>query len=174
MGRGRVDFDRGILRLSSYAKIYGSANPKSNEVWLEWTIGLWVSRLRKKYRDGSLTSEQIATAEAVGVRFVPPYQGKKPAPPTRAERQEIEYLARLDRLQGYFREHGHINVGQLHGIEGWQGAGRWISRIRSLRREGSLPLSVIQKAEKMNIIWEPGPGSRTIQREQTGPRLPSE
>lgn len=161
MGRGRVDFDRGLARLSAYAREHGHANPKAHEEWLTWRVGLWVSSLREKYRKGRLTDEQIASAEAIGVRFVPPYRDPRPKPPTRAELREGELLRRLDWLDDYFQEHGHINVPQLRGTSTWPGAGRWIARLRSLLREEKLPQSVVIRAESMNIVWNPGPGCRS-------------
>jgi hypothetical protein len=160
MGRGRVDFDRGITRLSSYARYHGHANPKTDDVWLEWSVGLWVANLRAKYRSNKLTDEQIAAAEAIGVRFTPPYRDPKPRPPTRAERKVSEYIKQLERLEEFYRRHGHINVPQLVGTEDWPGAGRWIARIRSLRRQGTLPQAIIDVADELNINWNPGQGAR--------------
>ncbi|WP_209374503.1 helicase associated domain-containing protein [Brevibacterium renqingii] len=139
MGRGRVDFDRGIARLASYARYHGHANPKADEIWLEWSAGLWLSSLRVKYRAGKLTEEQVAAAEAIGVRFTPPYRDPKPKPPTRDERIVSAYLERLGRLKSFYRRHGHINVPQLTGTKRWPGAGRWIARIRSQYRQGRSP-----------------------------------
>jgi len=162
MGRGRVDFDRGLARLSAYAREHGHANPKVQEEWLTWRIGLWVSSLREKYRKGKRSDEQIAAAEGVGVRFVPPYRDPKPKPPSRAERRERELLRKLERLDDFFLEAGHINVPQVRGISTWPGAGRWVARLRSQYREQRLPQSVVVKAEGMNINWNPGPGRRSI------------
>lgn len=161
MGRGRVDFDRGIGRLSSFARYHGHANPKSDEVWLGWRVGLWVASLRTKFRSGKLTSEQITAAENIGVRFTPPYRDPKPKPPTREERKISAYLERLGRLDSFYKRHGHINVPQLTGTKNWPGAGRWIARIRSQYRHGTLPQVIIDSAEKMNISWNPGQGSRS-------------
>lgn len=160
MGNGRVDFDRGIARLSSYAREHGHACPTVDEEWLSWRVGRWVAALRAKFRAGKLTDEQIATAEAIGLRLSPPYREPKPTPPTRAERQESGMLRRLAQLEHYYLEHKHINVRQVHGIDGWPGAGRWVARIRSLYRQGSLAQSVISKAEELNINWNPGTGFR--------------
>lgn len=57
MVRGHVDFERGLARLSSYARTHGHANPRHSEVWLDWIIGLWVSNLRMKFRNEKLTAE---------------------------------------------------------------------------------------------------------------------
>lgn len=160
MGRGRVDFDRGIARLSSYIRVHGHANPRADEEWLSWRAGLWLSALRAKFRAGKLTDEQITTAEAIGIKLSPPYRDPKQKPPTRAERKEREMLRRLTQLDGYYNEHKHINVRQVHGIDGWPGAGRWIARVRGHYRRGTLARSVILRAEEMNINWNPGPGSR--------------
>lgn len=160
MGRGRVDFDRGIGRLSSYARYHGHANPKSDEVWLGWSVGLWVSSLRVKFRTGKLTDEQIAAAEGIGVRFTPPYRDPRPKPPSREERKVSAYLERLGRLKSFYKRHGHINVPQPTGTTNWPGAGRWIARIRSQHRQGTLPQPIIEAAEAMNITWNPGQGAR--------------
>lgn len=160
MGRGKVDFDRGIARLASYARAYGHANPKVDEVWLEWTVGLWLSNLRKKYRDGKLTKPQIHAAQAIGVKLSPPYREPKPAPPTRAESTEHKMLQRLAQLEPFFRSKHHINVRQLHGTPDWPGAGHWVARLRGLYRNRKLPQSVIERAEQLNINWDPGRRTR--------------
>lgn len=146
--------------MSSYARFHGHANPKADEEWLSWRVGLWVSALRTKFRAGKLTDENIAAAEAIGLRLSPPYRDPKPKPPTRAERVENRMLGRLTQLSGFYQEHKHINVRQVEGIDGWPGAGRWITRIRGLYRQGRLPQSVIVFAEEMNIDWAPGQGHR--------------
>ncbi|SMX92954.1 helicase associated domain-containing protein [Brevibacterium aurantiacum] len=161
MGRGRVDFDRGLARLSAYAREYGHANPKAHEEWLTWRVGLWVSSLREKYRKGKLTGEKVAAAEAIGVRFVPPYRDPKPKPPTRAECRESDLLRRLEWLEEYFQENGHINIPQLRGISTWPNAGRWVARLRSQYRKGKLPQTVVDRAESMKIVWNPGAGRRS-------------
>ncbi|MGO2944136.1 MAG: Helicase associated domain protein, partial [Brevibacterium aurantiacum] len=56
MGTSGVDFERGLSRLSCYARYHGHASPKANEVWLEWRIGRWVVNLRAKFRSGRLTA----------------------------------------------------------------------------------------------------------------------
>ncbi|MGO2861432.1 MAG: helicase associated domain-containing protein [Brevibacterium sp.] len=160
MGRGRVDFERGIARLSSYARFHGHASPKSDDVWLGWRVGLWVYHLRAKYRAGKLTEQQITAAKAIGVRFGPPYRDAKPKPPNRAQRQEAEMIQKLSLLDDYFAEHGHINVKQHDGVAGWPRAGAWISRLRSNYRKGSLSDVAIRTAEAMGIVWNPGPGHR--------------
>lgn len=161
MGRGRVDFDRGIVRLASYARYHGHANPKADDVWLEWSVGLWVSNLRAKFRSNKLTADQIAAAEAIGVRLTPPYRDPKPNPPSRAERKVSDDLERLRRLEDFYGRHKHINVPQLTGTDYWPGAGRWIARLRSQYRHGQLAHTVIEAAESMNINWNPGPGARS-------------
>lgn len=153
MGRGRVDFDRGISRLASYARIYGHANPTADEVWLSWRVGLWVSSLRLKFRAGKLSAGQIAEAESIGVRLQPPYRDPKPKPPSRAERTERDMLKRLSKLEPFYRENGHINVKQHDGVNDWPGAGRWISQLRCRYRRGSLPKAVVIAAESMNLKW---------------------
>lgn len=155
MGRGRVDFDRGMTRLSSYVRIYGHANPSTNEKWLTWRVGLWVSALRKKYRDRRLSAEQIARATDLGIRFTKPYRDKKPKPPTRAEYRTNQLLSQLDRLEHFYSQHGHINVPQTSGTNGWLNAGKWITRLRYLHRHGRLPSLVVQRAEQMGITWNP-------------------
>jgi len=160
MGKGRVDFDRGIARLASYARYHGHANPKADDVWLEWSVGLWVASLRTKYRSNKLTEEQIAAAVAIGVRFTPPYRDPKPKSPSRSERKVTDDLERLRRLVGFYGRHGHINVPQLTGTDDWPGAGRWIARLRSQYRHGQLADTVIEAAESMNIDWNPGQGAR--------------
>lgn len=160
MGRGRVGFEQGIARLSSYAREFGHTNPKTHEVWLSWRVGLWVSALRVKFRSGKLTDEQIVVAKEVGIRLSPPYRDPKPKPPTRAERNEIETLRRLTLLEGFFQDHRHINVPQVEGIQTWPGAGRWIARLRGHYRQGLLSQQVVCAAEAMGIDWNPGPGRR--------------
>lgn len=112
MGRGYVDFERGLARLASYARIYGHANPKYTEVWLGWTIGLWVSNLRTKFRNGKLTAAQISELESLGMKLTRPYRRPR-APkkrPTRAKSREQKLLGRLSLLLDYFNDHGHINI----------------------------------------------------------------
>lgn len=162
MRKGRVDFDRGIARLASYARYHGHANPKADEIWLGWSVGHRVASLRVKFRSGKLTDAQIAAAEDIGGRFTPPYRDPNPKPPSRAERKEGEYLERLRRLDDFYRQHAHIKVPQLVGTEKCPGAGRWVARIRSLYRQGMLPQAVIKSAEGMNIDWDPGKGGPAV------------
>lgn len=102
MGRGRVDFDRGIARLAAYARYHGHANPKADEIWLGWSVGLWVASLRVKFPTCKLADAQIAAAEDIRVRFTPPYRDPKPKPPSRSKRKEGEYVERLKRLDDFY------------------------------------------------------------------------
>lgn len=163
MGKGKVDFDRGIARLASYARIHGHANPKIGEVWLEWRIGLWVSHLRAKYRAGKLNTEQVAEAESIGLRFSPPYRTARPRHASRGERRETELLRKLALLMPFYLKHGHINVRQHDGVDEWIGAGRWIARLRGQYRTGNLTKRVILEAEALGIDWNPKLGRKTNQ-----------
>lgn len=160
MGRGRVDFDRGLARLSSYVRAHGHGDIKSNEVWLDWKIGLWVSNLRKKYRDSKLTDQQVDALQIIGIRLSPPYQTPKPKPPSKTVRIELEMLRRLERLEEHYRKHKHINISQFNGVKHWAAAGRWIASLRCKYRSGALSPAVIRKAEELNIEWNPGRGNR--------------
>lgn len=160
MGRGRVNFERGIARLSSYARIHGHASPKNDEVWLGWRVGLWVYNLRAKFRSGKLTERQIAEAKAIGVRFAPPYRSAQPKPPNRMQRREEDMIQKLSLLGAYFSEHGHINVKQHDGVEGWPRAGAWLTRFRGYYRQDLLTEIVVRTAEAMNVDWNPGQGRR--------------
>ncbi|WP_266096819.1 helicase associated domain-containing protein [Brevibacterium atlanticum] len=153
MVRQGVDFERGMARLASYARTYGHANPKNTEVWLDWKIGLWVRELRNKHRAGKLSDSQVAEAKGIGLRFEPPYRDK-PVRLTGAQRRESEQLARLESLQPFYKEHGHINVKQIDGLKEWPRAGAWIARLRQAYRQGKLPSRVVEKAEAMGIAWK--------------------
>lgn len=153
MGRGRVDFNTGIQRLAYYAKYHGTANPKSDAIWLTWRVGIWVRNLRVKYRTGKLTRHQVQAAEATGVNFTPPYRSSlRESKPIKIAREQRE-LQRIEQLRGYYKQHGHINVKQLDGVEDWTGAGRWIARLRIKYRNGKLSLNTINAAEQLNITW---------------------
>ena len=160
MGNRKVDFDTGIYRLGSYARKYGHANPKSHEIWLSWRIGLWVSHLRKKYRNEQLSPTQITIAKNTGVIFEPPYRPRKADKRPREDQRVDRLLNSLSRLDPFFIDHGHINVGQLSSLNSWPAAGRWIARLRSMYRQGTLPGEVQRKAEALNIDWNPGGGCR--------------
>ncbi|WP_344250750.1 helicase associated domain-containing protein [Brevibacterium sanguinis] len=153
MGRGRVDFDRGIARLSTYARIHGHVNPKKGEEWLGWRVDLWIYALRAKYRAGKLSDDQISEAEAIGIKFERPYRDPGPKAPTRAERREARILQRLAQLRAFHAQRGHINIPQHDGIDGWPGAGRWVARLRGHYRRGELSDRVIRVADEMNIRW---------------------
>lgn len=70
------------------------------------------------------------------------------------------YLERLERLDAFYRKHGHINVPQLIGNDEWPEAGRWIARLRSHYQRDELPQVVVDAAEAKNVTWNPGQGTR--------------
>lgn len=107
----------------------------------------------EKCRAGKLSDEQIAEAPAVGVRFERPYRHPKPKPLNSPERREQDLLARLVRSHPCFREHGHLNVRQVRGVDGWPIAGCWVASLRTRYRRGQLPDSVVEAAEAMGITW---------------------
>lgn len=147
-----VDFERGMARLASYARVYGHANPKNTEVWLDWRIGLWVRALREKQRAGKLSENREVEARNIGVRFEPPYR-EKPVQATGAQRREAKQLEQLEKLKPFYNRHRHINVKQVEGVDDWPTAGAWVARLRQAYRQRKLPMSVIEKAEAMGIAW---------------------
>lgn len=158
--------DIGLGHLAGYAREHGDANPPVRTVWLDWLVGIWVRELRKKKRLGALTAAQISDAERLGIDWNPPAgPRRRMAPhPTREQRREAQLHANLDRLVPYWHEHGHIDVLQLVGTEDWPQAGRFICRLRRLRLNGVLPTTVVNRATKMGIVWDPALGRRRKKR----------
>lgn len=158
-----VSVDVGLGRLAGYAREHGHANPPVRGEWLDWQIGGWVSSLRKKKRLGALSPEQIAEAERLGIDWDPPSHRRpqpKPPTPTPEQRRETRLHAQLDRLIPYWQHHGPIDILQLVGTEDWPEAGRFIGRLRGMRRAGTLPETVEARAEEMGIVWDPPIGRR--------------
>lgn len=156
-----VSVDVGLRRLAGYAREHGHANPPVRATWLNWAIGVWVRDLRTKKRNGSLTREQISEAETLGLDWNPPRGRKRrPPKPTRAQSVEARLHANLDSLIPYWREHGDINVRQLTGTDEWPQAGRFVGRLRMKCREGTLPVSVEERATEMGMEWDPPLGRR--------------
>lgn len=159
-----VSTEAGLLRLAGYAREHGHANPPVRTVWLDWKIGIWVRELRKKKRLGLLTAAQVEQAERLGTDWDPPSGRQRTAPPrpTRQQQREARLHVSLDRLIPYWHEHGDINVLQVLGIAGWSQAGRFVCRLRTLRRQGTLPTTVEERATTMGIDWDPPPGRRRL------------
>lgn len=158
-----VSVDVGLQRLAGYAREHGHANPRTRTVWLGWAIGVWLREVRKKKRRGKLTLEQIDAAESLGVDWDPP-KGRRPTSevlrPSRKQSREARLHSSLDRLVPYWQTHGNIDVLQLTGTADWPQAGRFVCRLRTLRREGTLPDSVEKRATEMGIVWDPPIGRR--------------
>lgn len=156
-----VGIDVGLDRLAGYAREHGHANPPVRTVWLDWQIGIWLRDLRKKKRENKLTTEQIIRAEDLGVDWNPPVgRRRNPPRPTREQRREAQLHASLDRLLPYWHEHGNLDIRQIAGTDDWPQAGRFICRLRALRREQRLPRSVEERAIEMGVVWEPMIGRR--------------
>lgn len=162
MRPGTVDMATGTARLKSYAREKGHANPKTKEVWLTWNIGLWVGAVRKRYRDGKLTEQEIEALITIGLKLNPPYRiSKREKQKQQARERRVQrMMVKLHRLDAYHQIHGHINVKQTEILHHFPNAGRWITYLRTLRRHGTLPSEIETYANRHNIDWDPNLGRK--------------
>lgn len=132
------------LEGSEFFRTHGHINVPTSMVLDGWKAGMWVSKLRTKFRKSQLSSDVVERAAALGLDWNPWMD---------------ERMKRLDDLEGseFFRTHGHINVPPATLIDGWR-AGKWVESFRAAFRRGALTENVAARAESLGIDWNPRSG----------------
>ena len=102
------------------------------------SLGTWVQRIRKCYKQNKLTAGQIKRLEAIGMIW----DGV-------SDRRERNYQAALD----YYQEHGNLKVPANYvNADGLQ-LGWWVRGVRSAYRKGTLDREQIDKLERIGMLW---------------------
>ena len=101
-------------------------------------LGRWVQRMRKKYKKGALSGEQISRLESIGMIW-----------DAAAEQRERAWRAASD----YYREHGDLKVPDRYVDAKGLHLGWWVRGVRRAYQKGTLDKDQIDRLESIGMIW---------------------
>ncbi len=157
VGRRREEaFERGLAALAQFVDREGHAGVIQTHVesfeGADYNLGVWVMGRRARFKEGGLSTEQVAALEAF-----PGWDWGR-----RRGNSAVAFERGLAALAQFAEREGHAGVPQSH-VESFEGAeyplGVWVSRRRTEFRSGKL------SAERTAVLkavpgWEWNPGRR--------------
>ena len=122
------DFER-LEELKEFYARHGNTSVPTGS-----SLGNWLTKMRMLKRRGKLTQDIIMSLNTLGLEWEPMQRRK---------------YARVEELQAFKQEHGHIQIPTNSSLN------RWIRRQRVLKRENKLDANVIRAMEELGVVWEP-------------------
>ena len=101
-------------------------------------LGLWIQRMRKKYKQKKLTGEQVSRLESIGMIW----DGE-------AEQRDRTWQAAL----AYYREHGDLKIPTNYVDANGLHLGWWVRGVRRAYQRGALNKEQIDRLESIGMIW---------------------
>ena len=101
-------------------------------------LGLWIQRMRKKYKQKKLTGEQVSRLESIGMIW----DGE-------AEQRDRTWQAAL----AYYREHGDLKIPTNYVDANGLHLGWWVRGVRRAYQRGTLDREQIERLESIGMIW---------------------
>ena len=108
-------------------------------------LASWVTKQRKAFNKGSLSTARILKLEAIGFIW---------------DIKKARYDEGLSYLSEYFKEFGNSHVHDYYKTEDGFTLGRWVTKQRKDRRKGVLDEQKILLLDGLNFIWEPSIGNK--------------
>ena len=99
----------------------------------------WLADLRKKYRAGVMTDEQIEQMNALGMRWY--------------SKTELAWINGYEHVKEYVNEHGTADAPLSYVCEDGYKLGVWLSKCREKYAKGTLTDSQIKQLEDIKIVW---------------------
>ena len=127
-----IDWDDGIKRLKQYKERFGNCDVPAR--WSEdKSLGLWLSRLRKRDVKRSLGDEKIRQLDNLGFDWNP---------------LRSAWELKLKELKAFKEQHGHCRVSLAPS-----GLGCWVGNIRQTKEK--LSEKRIRKLNQIGFDWNP-------------------
>lgn len=137
---------RGYDALSDYVKRYGDTLV-SSEYYTDdgFHLGKWVNRIKGKYRNGRLDSEQIGMLNELGMCW----------DNLETKKAEIHWNTMYEEAKKYYTEHGNLNVPNRYVTEDGHKLYTWLMQQRRIRR-GEIKHSIVYTEERIDMMDQIG------------------
>ena len=122
-----------------YFAQFGNLNVPAGHVENGVKLYNWLADLRKKYRAGVLTNEQIEQMNALGMRW--------------QSKNDIAWENGFNHAKAYADKHGSADASLNYVCEDGYKLGVWLSKCREKYTKGSLTDSQIKQLEDIKIVW---------------------
>ena len=130
-------FERGCAAAAKYAAEHGDMRVPSGYVNEDgYKLGVWLSNVRQKHRNGTLPGWQARRLEALGMKWESAYGAQWESVFTEARR--------------YMSRHGNLEVPAGYESNGIR-LGRWVRRQRALLEAGRLPEERARRLETLGL-----------------------
>jgi superfamily II DNA or RNA helicase len=133
-------FRKGLTELDLHLEKFSLGDLKQSSISESgFRIGAWIERMRAKKTKGNLSSEHENFLKARGIEL---------------ELMRVQYLARIEVLEEFFKKHGHIRVPRELKPKGLGSIHSWLKDQKKRRREGSLSSEEIETLDRFGYVWE--------------------
>jgi len=130
-----------MAHLRSYVAREGHASvPQRYMTDDGFTLGVWVSQLRKTHKVGRLSAARIAELDALGMVWDP---------------HEANYRLGVDHLRAYIAREGHPDVPATHVADDGFNLGNWVASRRRDRIVGRLSAARFAELSALGMVWNP-------------------
>ena len=130
---GEVDFKERFDELKAFKRKFGHCNIPSDDKFKQ--LRKFLSYQRTRYRNGTITPEQISKLEKIGFAW-------ETAP-------IIKWDTRYEALKKYEEEHGHTNAPRSHPF-----LGDWVHAQRNRYKKGILSATWEEKLNQIGFVWD--------------------
>ena len=117
-----------------YFEIHYQLNPSANETFESGELGNWVLRQKIAYRNGALSTRQIALLEALKIDW--------------RDRLTRLWDEKFSKAQLFFEENGNLDVPVSNSLN------RWLDTQRKGYQSGKLTSEQIEKLSAIGMVWE--------------------
>jgi hypothetical protein len=101
-------------------------------------LATWLSVQRSKRRNGELSKKRTAELNKLGINWEP-----------HTSRSTRAVLS----ARRFYGKHGHLRVPIDYVDDDGFALGRWLSRVRARRKQGSLPASLARELDELGMAW---------------------
>ena len=112
---------------------------KKHETSSGENLGIWISTIRKAYKNDNLSPDEIEKLEAIGMVW---------------DVREYEWNKMYKLAEEYYHEYGDLLAPALYKTSSGKNLGQWISDTRKAYKNGSLSPEKIKKLEAIGMVWD--------------------
>lgn len=142
---GRVseeDWEARLTDLEQFQAVHGHCRVPARHCTDQGVkLGAWVGTQRMRFRRGSLQPARQQQLDALGFVWAP---------------NEDQWDARLEQLERFRAEHGHVQVPATYCTEDGLRLGRWVLQQRKSLAAQQLSTERRQRLAVLGLLWSPG------------------
>lgn len=135
-----ADWLRGLSAAREYHEQHGNLDAPAGFVSPDgFGLATWLTQQRSRYRKGRLPANRSADLDSLDMNWEP---------------RESKSERGLASARRFHTEHAHLRVPLDYVDEDGFALGRWLSRARQQRRQGTLRPTVAHELDELSMVWD--------------------